>query len=124
MTDFDVLYRGVPIPDSVLAPGVFGPNALRDFKLGVDATYAMLQNLNLSGSSLTTHPEPDEYDYFTDGEGDGNEWIWRYRKGAQQGELNKEYAPGWRDSHTPRENMQNSRYDHLRKQELPAWARD
>jgi hypothetical protein len=120
MTDYDVMYRGVPVPDSILAPGMFGPNALRDFKMGVDATYDMLLNLDLSERSVTSRAiRPDtpdsEYDYFSD------EWIWRYRKGQRLGEYTREYAPGWIESHTPREDVSEA-YTQLR--ELPEWARD
>ena len=126
MTDYDVLYRGVPIPDSILAPGMFGPNALQYFKLGVDATYDMLLNLDLSEGSVTSRVirpgTPDsKYDYFSDDDTDGNEWIWRYRKGERLGEYTREYEPGWIESHTPREDVQEA-YTQLR--ELPAWARD
>jgi len=120
MTDFDVLYRGVPVPDSILTPGLFS-GALEGFKLGVDATHQMFGGLN---NPDTPESKDDQYDYFSDGDGNGNEWIWRYRKGEKMGEYTREYEPGWSKAHTSREHMLDSGYTYLREQDLPAWARD
>jgi len=123
MTDYDVLYRGVPVPKSVLVTSGWlgGEKVLEAFKLGVDATHQMFEKL-----SNPNAPESgdDQYDYFTDDDTHGNEWIWRYRKGeAEGGELTREYAPGWKEAHTPRETVSEA-YNRLWYWQLPAWARD
>jgi len=120
MTDFDVLYRGVPVPDSVLTPGLFS-GALEGFKLGVDATHQMFGGLN---NPDTPEPKDDQYDYFSDGDSSGNEWIWRYRKGVNHGEFAKEYDPVWTPSSNLRGDIEDCGCTYLREQDLPGWARD
>ena len=60
-----------------------------------------------------------EYDYFTDGDNEGDEWVWRFRKGHQEGELNKAYDRGWIKSYSTRDLVEKSQQ---KIAELPRWA--
>lgn len=110
MTEYTVQYRGVDVPAEVLT-GLMGAATLAAFKKGVDAVKDQPSELD------------SEYDYFTDGDTGGNEWVWRFPKGASKGELNRAYAVEWVESYSTRQDVEED--SHTRKIDtLPEWARD
>lgn len=76
-TTFQVMYRNVPVPEFILAPGFFGTRLLDAFKAGVDGAL-----------DQETSPEPtdDGWDYYTDEEdpNDPMAYFRRFRKGEDK----------------------------------------
>lgn len=120
MTDYDVLYRGVPVPDSVLSPNLLG-SSLPAFKSGVDAA------IQVYGPQESDPKETDEdmWDYFCDEE-DPNDpvaYFRRIKKGVNDPDVESDsqflgHGSGWRFSEESRGYLR-SHYRPVAYKDLP-----
>jgi len=79
MTEFQVLYRGVPVPKSALVPVVFGGDqVLKAFKDGVNGAFDLFESLDTTGQ-FGDRDDPTSWVYYTD-EADPNDPAAYFRR--------------------------------------------
>lgn len=115
MSEYEVLYRGVPVPDSVLAPNLFG-SSLPAFKLGVDSAIKIYSD----SEDTEEVPESEYWTYYVD-EDDVHDPCAFFRRSGQNGESQflESYQTDWVNDTEGRWAIHHYNYREVPFSELP-----
>lgn len=109
MINFEIKYRGVPVPESV-HPTVVGGHKFDPWIAGVDAALDRTPDV----------PSVPEYTYFADDDEGDDRYYWRYAEGQERGEYLGGRAGRWREASVGRS---ENNYQPVPDAHIPEWVR-